>query len=595
MSIIEPKKLNIGDLFSLRTPFSIPSHQRTYSWTDDEVNNFCEDLRAFMPRAESQQYFFGGIVTIQQTAGNLPGRKFIVIDGQQRLATFAITIAQIRNGYKAISAQAEAHSDVDAARAATDHCSLIEDEYLYYKDDSGGRIEKRNRLTLSDFDKEFFSQLLSVSPPNVDPVNKSHRLLKNAYDNIAKELIAPIIDSEKSFDDKRLELKKLQDIFLERCVIINILCDDAEDAFQLFEVLNDRGRDLATCDYLRNFSMQQLSSDSSLVNRAAKVWDTVAENDQAGLFLKHYLKSHIGALSGRLLHKSIREHLFRNDNASLPAADLVTKIEHLGGNLRLFQNIIDDRWPVNDGQANDWAKSILVMLVNNMKHKLCIPLVLAILDKQGEALLASIIPMLGRVTLRYSNICGQRANRLDTIYNKWIGQLRTEPSTFSLEACRVDLNTLIDKTASDAVFESRLDEINYDGDSADIRMLLATLEHYHSWYIRGATGELVPDQTAVLNLAALHLDHIYPKKVRETDRDAKLEEVKHNLWNLTLFRDEDNREALNNLYPVKRDYYKQSKIILTRQLGESVENWDKQQFKNRKTEILKMAKKICRA
>ncbi|MBW4513471.1 MAG: DUF262 domain-containing protein [Scytonematopsis contorta HA4267-MV1] len=93
--------LPIGDLISRRVPFVIPRYQRAYAWEEDELNDFIADIQNLYnlrleTLLEPMKHFFGGLVSVDLFAGNTAaGRIYEVVDGQQRLATFIITIALV--------------------------------------------------------------------------------------------------------------------------------------------------------------------------------------------------------------------------------------------------------------------------------------------------------------------------------------------------------------------------------------------------------------------------------------------------------------------------------------------------------------------
>src|ERR1700722_1042547 len=70
---------------------TVPPNQREYSWTTKEEKTLFQDFAKAISDEESE-YFLGTIVTIPQSPEMLE-----VVDGQQRLATVAILLAEIRN------------------------------------------------------------------------------------------------------------------------------------------------------------------------------------------------------------------------------------------------------------------------------------------------------------------------------------------------------------------------------------------------------------------------------------------------------------------------------------------------------------------
>jgi uncharacterized protein with ParB-like and HNH nuclease domain len=92
-TVIQTAHELVGDLLSRQIHYSVPEHQRDYSWTEDEVSQFWEDIwQGVQTRTE---HFLGPAVvrTTQE------GHSYEIIDGQQRLTTTLILLAAIRNCY----------------------------------------------------------------------------------------------------------------------------------------------------------------------------------------------------------------------------------------------------------------------------------------------------------------------------------------------------------------------------------------------------------------------------------------------------------------------------------------------------------------
>jgi uncharacterized protein with ParB-like and HNH nuclease domain len=68
----------------------VPSNQREYAWTDEEVVQLFQDFGKAL--GDGSEYFLGTLVTIPRRNGTLE-----VVDGQQRLATTALLLAAIRD------------------------------------------------------------------------------------------------------------------------------------------------------------------------------------------------------------------------------------------------------------------------------------------------------------------------------------------------------------------------------------------------------------------------------------------------------------------------------------------------------------------
>ncbi len=148
----------------------VPSNQREYSWTEREVTTLFTDLANAISNERAQDYFLGTIVTIPRGHDVLE-----VADGQQRLATAAILLAEIRN-YLQPTEELIAES--------------IEKEFLTDIDrDKRQRVAK---LTLNLDDNEFFCKMLEArgdAKKQPAPGNTtSHKLLRDAFAQAKKQV-----------------------------------------------------------------------------------------------------------------------------------------------------------------------------------------------------------------------------------------------------------------------------------------------------------------------------------------------------------------------------------------------------------------------
>lgn len=80
---------SIYDMHSfLNNKYYIPNYQREYSWENDELEDFWNDLK-FTKDEEDDIHFFGQIVVHDDS----DKKKKFIIDGQQRATTSMIFFA----------------------------------------------------------------------------------------------------------------------------------------------------------------------------------------------------------------------------------------------------------------------------------------------------------------------------------------------------------------------------------------------------------------------------------------------------------------------------------------------------------------------
>ena len=86
----------------LEYEFNIPSYQRGYRWTKQQVEDLLNDINEFTPRnipnsSEKTWYCLQPIVVKKYTE-----EKFDVIDGQQRLTTIYLILYYLNQEYKEV-------------------------------------------------------------------------------------------------------------------------------------------------------------------------------------------------------------------------------------------------------------------------------------------------------------------------------------------------------------------------------------------------------------------------------------------------------------------------------------------------------------
>lgn len=168
--------------------YKIPKYQRAYSWTEDEVLTFCEDLNEIC-KSNTNDYFFGAVIMIKDSKEE---KTRNIIDGQQRMTTFTILMAQLRDlcdyvSQKVIENTGEYNDDIHDKKSDLKSC-------LEY-DISGGI--KKYRLELSDTDKVFFEEYLKIVTTKkevfknleieIKNIERKYKLLSD-LDNINKYL-----------------------------------------------------------------------------------------------------------------------------------------------------------------------------------------------------------------------------------------------------------------------------------------------------------------------------------------------------------------------------------------------------------------------
>ena len=588
--------LSYGDVMYRQVPFVIPPYQRAYAWTSEDVDDFIKDVNDLVTKRESEpsyQHFFGGIVCVDTPVPRShEGNQYLVIDGQQRLATFAMILALIVRKLEQISQEV---GEDYSAHAKDIKSRYLESSYV----DSQDRERKQPRLVLSKVDQDFFSSLLwnEDLPIPIDG-RESHKLLKRAWNKLRKGLIEARTSTTVPPEQRRENLLNLRKVITEGCFMILIISRDEREAYRLFMTLNDRGRSLSAGDLLKSHTLELLEEYPDAQATAELNWSEMLKGGykQVEDFLRTYLPSREGRRAGRLtLYDDLCDAFFNFDGSVSQEAS--RQISHEINEMRreslTYSKVVKGEWPYENPTRSTWYTDRLNRLSHSkiLKHALCYPLLLAARHRLSEEQFAEIVQMLELFIFRYVTICKAHAGRLGEEYYKHCCKIRSQRGDYSVDDLRDDLRLLMEEDTTDLLFENRLTQVLTYSQAQSSRVLhfLSTIESYRAWYDAGFQGQPTPDTSSVFDLPSLHVEHIYPQSPRECIEE--LEPLKDSLGNLSFWSGQVNRSVRNDDFVQKKTSYGQSSISLNRYLA-SLDNWNRDELLKRQRKLVDMAVKI---
>ncbi|MFG1854057.1 DUF262 domain-containing protein [Actinomadura geliboluensis] len=239
-------------LFSQEFFFRIPEYQRPFLWDDEHFTNLIDDLVTAKP---DEPYFLGTLVLHEYQDFH-----YDVIDGQQRLTALCILFACLRDA-PAIDEEEDLQKEL--------HEKIIQPAKRLDK------VPARNRLQVKD--QAVFNSLIGKQGGAATPVSQPS---KSTPSTLRYELARSIFWAKFSQMEKE-EVEQFADFFTQRCNLIYLATDSFEDAFRLFTVVNDRGKQLRRIDVLKahNLDPLRIPSDSARTKYAHK-WESM--EDQLG-------------------------------------------------------------------------------------------------------------------------------------------------------------------------------------------------------------------------------------------------------------------------------------------------------------------------
>ncbi|MCR4683755.1 MAG: DUF262 domain-containing HNH endonuclease family protein [Clostridiales bacterium] len=215
-----------------RIQFTIPAYQRAYSWDDSQTKSFLEDLLEHKNHSDTTPYCYGNILleTIAEA------KKYEIIDGQQRLTTLSIFMRALLNAFSE-----RIDGDHTISISENEPLDIIAEEEIYFKDH--GII----KLRPTTYDQACYDTIIIDNQPSFNARTPSQKRMINAKEYFSEEL-RKLGDSDLINIFKTVRATKINRIELS----------DKKEAALMFELQNNRGKELTNLEKLKSFLMYQL-------------------------------------------------------------------------------------------------------------------------------------------------------------------------------------------------------------------------------------------------------------------------------------------------------------------------------------------------
>lgn len=512
--------------------WAVPRYQRAYKWEQKQVTELLYDIENAIQDKQSE-YFVGSIVVARVSA-----ERPEVVDGQQRLATASILLAGIRDYFIY-------NNDSDTA-------DIIQNDYLLSRDlKTKARTPK---LQLSDADNDFFRKRI-LDPPSPDrektkPTRESHKRMLAAQ-QITKEYLS---DITKNINNPSEKLIERVEYLADKARVIWVQVPDHQNAFTIFETLNDRGLDLAITDLLKNYLFHR-SQDR--IGEVQERWvemfatvETAANEETVKDYIRHHWSSHNGLTRERQLYKSIKESVTNKNRA-------FEYVENLRSEAQVFAAIRNNNqqfWTAY-GTA---SRQHIYTITDTLGMERITPLLLAVLaifpKKEVEKSLRMIVAWGVRLL-----IAGGVAGALEQKYSDTAVKIRKG----AVKTAKQLFSEMKDVIPGDSEFRKEFSSARVSK-AYLARYYLNVLEHQ-------ASGEEEPELVPNANEAQVNLEHVLPQSPTAGtwaafNEDARAEYT-HRLGNLALMKLSENAESGNEQFAEKKKRYAKSNFQLTKEVA----------------------------
>lgn len=572
---IVPNKLSLAQLFAnSNEQFVVPSYQRRYSWKQRQTGALFDDIDFLK---ENDGHLFGMIIL---HAGNYNGAFMQpeLVDGQQRMTTLTILLKAIEKAYRGFERE-ETANEIKKMLQSKGSDKIVQNKVLLGElDDPDYKIIMRE----GDFD---------------EIVNHNLRIASENYDEWMGE-----------FDENQLDdfYHKLINI----AVIIRLDVTLAQDAYKLFETINNRGLKLSATDIIKNFLLGHAAkiSEPGILDQVKKVWaQIITDLDEINSdnFFRQYFSS---VLKRRITMGMLIDEFKTYYVKNVEYAELLGEYEIFHDDEETDEEddlAADTVKPAEDEAVSATAEpaakiSIVEFLkqirkasavyrriyfvsfdeawinlhVNNLWRIQSIPTFTFLMHffQCGFSKKTSIevLKLIETFMLR-RHICEKRTNENDAVFSRMVDVLK-QPDDASM--IREIKKHFIDYYPEDAEFADKMPVYQFKGKVENrARYILEQLE-YHK---RGNTQE-----TIISTSEDVHIEHIIPQSIH-TKRDKQEygdwvsylgdhATIKHKKYvsrigNLTLLAAPLNIRASNNPFSRKKPCYRDSDLKITQEVA----------------------------
>ncbi|RLA77624.1 MAG: hypothetical protein DRG78_16970 [Epsilonproteobacteria bacterium] len=576
--IFSPEHSSLNGLFTEGIKYIIPTYQRPYSWEsigksdrNNQINNMWDDFFNFYSNSndDSQEYFFGSIVVFKKDGFSQ------VVDGQQRLTSLLLLFSAMKCFLVNLQKN---ESDFDESIKKFLNVALSTFDKLLFNEEGLDLTQslkvKIERASGFNFD-EILNKVISCEDNStvLQNIEDKYKDIANRYfsnrDYFIKQLEIEFLDNNTFTKEKAEELNKFGRFLRTKISVVVINTINFETAYNMFEVLNNRGLPLSAKDLFRNFIISEF--DKNKQKEPEKKWNYLEESyEVTSDFLGRFIESQTGY--------QIQKSSF---NALL---DYYKSLSVVGSKIELFYTSIDDNLNyytmiLNDENIENKCIRNKVKFIKFLGHeKYSVNFLLTLFraykyDGQENQEILDFLTLYEKLRL-YVLLTPYKRFSSSPIYNA-IRALNSNYFTEAKESIAID----------DKAHEELKDLINnkiYDNWNAKLLISKFLFTQY-------STLDDVVEHDLNFNKATL--EHILPQTpAKNTNwlKDFTLKfrnDITYKLGNFTLLTHNMNSRAKNYDFTKKQDEYKKTTLHITNNLSK-LKSIDEVYFTNRHKDIV---------
>ncbi len=542
--------------------YKVPRYQRDYSWGEEQWDDLWADITDILTRPDDRHYM-GALVVEGQS-----DREFLIIDGQQRIATLSVLALAVLWHLRELAARGTEREE------NTERARHLRARFIGEKDPA--LLTESSKLFLNATDDPFYQDYLVQlrAPPNPRSLPVSNRALWRCFEYFRSRMAA-----EKAIANSGEALARLlNEAVARQLLFILITVEDDLNAYTVFETLNARGLELSATDLLKNYLFARVrgKQDQEALGRRWQRLVTTVRQDRFPEFLRYHLLCEVPKIRQQRLFKLVRDRV-------QTGADVFDLMDQLEGRAELFAAAgdADHGYWKDRPDALPHVRELILFRVR--QH---IPVLFAGWQWQPSEFV-KLLKLISVFSFRYIIVSGLNPNDLEPMYHQLAKNILAGAISNPSQA----YSAMRELFPSDDKFERDFSELSVETSGQP-----AKLTRYILCRLDNAGGGPVIDW----NTDPGTIEHILPENPSAEwdasvapDRQAQ---YAYRLGNLTLLEKRVNRDAGNRTFEQKLELYEQSQYRMTKALREHApSDWTVSAIEARQARMAARAKAIWKS
>lgn len=555
---LDPENNTFAEIMNNGKSYQIPSFQRDYSWEEEQFNELWQDVDNM--HEQKTQHFMGYLV-LQST----DGKKFEIIDGQQRLTTITLMIVAALFRFTQLIKNGEEKADNEQRR------KHYHDIYLGVFD--ALKLNASEKLTLNRNNKSHFIDIINApyQVPRQRNITVTNRKLNKTLGFFNKKVAAYNGEQLVTFIEG----------LAHGLLFTTITVSDDLSAYLVFETLNARGVHLSSPDLLKNYLLSVMAGhfdpDSNHFQQFNENWSAVLEQLGETNFTA-FLRSYHGMFEKLTHKKNLYRTMKRKITETQDVLPYLQDIKLHAATYAALQNPDDSFWREYGGGAySDCVNDLKTLKIFNIKTPLS--LLMSAYARFSAQDFVKIVHWIAIISVRYNVICDKSSNDQEPTYNNLANQTMTDES-FTLPKLKEGLMHVYPK---DEEFVSAFSTKSMPSQQSakKIMHLLQQIETHCSG------GNQPPSN--------LTLEHVLPHNPNSDWQENfgldTYNEAIDRLGNMALLTESQNKNIGQGLFDKKKTVLEDSGYSINQKIAE-YKAWDIDNLNAYQTWLAKQAKTV---